>query len=66
MDNQEEKDLTALLARNKPPRSSKIIIIGMVLGLLIFVFYAGYQKGRYGATMTETSVAPQEAVFFEY
>ncbi len=63
MDNQEEKDLTALLARNKPPRSSKIIIIGMVLGLLIFVFYAGYQKGRYGATMTETSVAPQEAVF---
>lgn len=44
-------------------RTRRVVFIGVMLGLAIFVFYAGYQKGRYGATMTETSVAPQDAVF---
>lgn len=51
------------VVQSKSNRSRKIILLGALVGLLVFVFYAGYQKGRYGATMTETSVAPQEAVF---
>lgn len=44
-------------------RSRRIILSGVLIGLFVFVFYAGYQKGRYGATMTENAVAPQEALF---
>lgn len=44
-------------------RSKKIIFVGVLIGLLVFVFYAGYQKGRYGATMTEDRVTPNEAIF---
>lgn len=58
------------LSQNLPPseaqsthRSRRTILIGSLIGLLIFAFYAGYQKGRYGAVMTETKVAPQDAIF---
>jgi carboxyl-terminal processing protease len=44
-------------------RAKKAILVGSLIGLLLFVFYAGYQKGRYGAVMTETRVAPGEAIF---
>lgn len=44
-------------------RSKRIILVGVMIGLFIFVFYAGYQKGRYGAVMTEDRVAPNEAIF---
>lgn len=44
-------------------RSKRAIFFGVIIGLLIFVFYAGYQKGRYGAVMTENRVAPSEAIF---
>lgn len=46
-----------------PNRSKKIILVGVLIGLFVFVFYAGYQKGRYGAVMTEDRVAPNEAIF---
>lgn len=47
----------------KPSRMRTYILVGVFIGLGVFLFYAGYQKGRYGALMTETSVAPQEAIF---
>ena len=50
-------------APSRSTQSRRIVLAGVLIGLFVFVFYAGYQKGRYGATMTETSVAPQEAIF---
>ncbi|TXH01244.1 MAG: S41 family peptidase [Candidatus Moraniibacteriota bacterium] len=52
-----------VVVRARSSRSKRAILIGVVLGLLVFVFYAGYQKGRYGALMTENRVAPAEALF---
>lgn len=50
-------------APDRSSRSRRLILGGVLIGFIMFVFYAGYQKGRYGATMTETSVAPQDAIF---
>lgn len=63
MDYTEEPQSFAFPQKEKISRSRRIILAGVMIGLFVFVFYAGYQKGRYGATMTETSIAPQEAVF---
>lgn len=60
-----ESSSTLTPASPQPPtsHSKRIILTGIVIGLFIFVFYAGYQKGRYGAVMTENHVAPNEAIF---
>ncbi len=44
-------------------RTKRVIFLGVLIGLFVFVFYAGYQKGRYGAVMTEDRIAPNEAIF---
>jgi len=44
-------------------RGRHLIVVGAILGLVIFSFYAGYQKGRYTSPMTEVPIAPNEAVF---
>lgn len=60
---QSQSDTTEVLTAHRTLRSKRAILFGVVIGLLIFVFYAGYQKGRYGAVMTENRVAPAEAIF---
>lgn len=59
----ETTELTPASPDSRPSRTRRIILVGVLIGLGAFIFYAGYQKGRYGATMTETGVAPQEAIF---
>lgn len=63
MDYQEEPQSLNSPQKEKVSRSRRVILVGVMMGLFAFVFYAGYQKGRYGATMTETGITPQEAVF---
>lgn len=48
---------------DRPHRSRRFIFAGTIIGLVVFAFYAGYQKGRFGSAMTEAPIAVNEAVF---
>lgn len=63
MDEMSQSTAEPLAQPERQLTTRRMILVGSLIGLLVFVFYAGYQKGRYGALMTETSVAPQNAVF---
>lgn len=41
----------------------RAIIAGAFIGIVVFAFYAGYQKGAYGQTMTDAPISPSQAVF---
>lgn len=43
--------------------SRRFIVVGALIGIVVFAFYAGYQKGRYGAAMTAAPISLDEAVF---
>lgn len=47
----------------RPNRTRRFIAAGALIGLVLFAFYAGYQKGKYGSAMTETPISPNQAVF---
>ncbi|MFA9261918.1 MAG: S41 family peptidase [Undibacterium sp.] len=65
MDLQPEKVTEAVPvdASERMNKSRRFIIGGVIFGLVLFSFYAGYQKGKYGTAMTEAPIAPNEAVF---
>lgn len=44
-------------------RSRRFIAAGAIIGIVVFAFYAGYQKGKFGATMTDAPVNPDQALF---
>ncbi len=47
-----------------PSRGSRrFIIAGVIIGMVGFAFYAGYQKGQFSLVMTETPVSPDQASF---
>lgn len=43
--------------------SRRFIVVGAFVGIVVFAFYAGYQKGAYGKAMTDAPIAPSQAVF---
>lgn len=53
----------AIEGGEKTNHSRRFIIGGVIFGLVLFAFYAGYQKGKYGTAMTEAPIAPNEASF---
>lgn len=44
-------------------KSRRYIAAGAIIGLVLFAFYAGYQKGKFGSVMTDAPVSPSQAVF---
>ncbi len=48
---------------SRPNNSRRFILAGALIGIVIFAFYAGYQKGAYGKTMTNAPISPSQAVF---
>lgn len=58
-----ENQLPPENAIERPRGNRRIIVVGVILGLIVFAFYAGYQKGQYGSGMTESAVSLDEAVF---
>lgn len=43
--------------------SRRLIVAGVLIGLIGFAFYAGYQKGQAGEPITESSLSLEQAVF---
>lgn len=43
--------------------SRRLIVAGAIIGLVVFAFYAGYQKGKFGSAMNDAPVSPDQAVF---
>lgn len=50
-------------AASSRPNSRRFIVLGAVIGIVAFAFYAGYQKGAYGKAMTNAPISPSQAVF---
>ncbi len=56
-------------SENTPPVTSarpsgrRFIVAGAIIGIVVFAFYAGYQKGAYGRAMTNAPISPSQAVF---
>ncbi len=51
------------LPLDQPRRSRSFVVVGALLGIILFAFYAGYQKGQSESAMTETPVTLNQAVF---
>lgn len=50
-------------SQNHPQKGRRFILSGVLVGLIAFAFYAGYQKGSYQEPMTEAPIGLNEAVF---
>jgi len=61
-----ESDTNQSVFQAVPPRpnnSRRFILAGALIGIVVFAFYAGYQKGAYGKAMTNAPISPSQAVF---
>ncbi|MFZ1626894.1 MAG: S41 family peptidase [Candidatus Moraniibacteriota bacterium] len=48
---------------DSPPGSRRFIVAGAIVGIVVFAFYAGYQKGKFSPAMTDSPISPNQAVF---
>ncbi len=61
-----ESDTNQSVFQAVPPRpnsSRRFILAGALIGIVVFAFYADYQKGAYGKAMTNAPISPSQAVF---
>lgn len=65
MDHQEPLPTSLMpdASQNHPQKGRRFILSGVLIGLIAFAFYAGYQKGSYQEPMTEAPIGLNEAVF---